>query len=226
MNSNLMNNYLNFLLQKIRIVIACAVIGALIALLICAFAITPKYCATSTVAISISEEYVEDATFTYVKTQAELADALIHYFDEEYIYNGIAANQPLNKLSRKYYLDEIREMFTVSNEEGTFILKTTAVADTPSDAAVLCNLYTSYTLENTLNLIGLGYYETVEAATEPTSRYSPNYFNGMFVGAFLAVALFCVITFIIISFGNYIVTKRDIEEIFSDIPVISEVATI
>ena len=226
MDSSFVNNFLSFMLQKIRVVIACAVIGALIALLICAFGIQPKYRATSTVAISISEEYVEDASFTYVKTQAELADALINYFDEEYIYYGIAVNQPTEQLSRKYYLDEIREMFTVSNEEGTFILKTTALADTPNDAAVLCNFYTSYTLENTLNLIGLGYYETVEAATAPSGKYSPSYFKGMFVGAFLGAAAFCLIIIALMSFGNYIVTKHDIEDIFEDIPVLSEIASI
>jgi capsular polysaccharide biosynthesis protein len=225
MNSNLISNFLSFLLKKIRIVIVCAAIGAIMGLLVCAVAITPKYRASDTTAISISEEYVEDATFTYVKTQAELADALVHYFDEEYIYMDIYRNQP-NTLSRRYALEEIREMFTVSNEEGTFIIQTSAVADSPKDAAILCNFYTQYTLTNTLNLIGLGYFEVVEAATEPSGSYYPSYFKGAFLGAFLAVALFCFITLAIMAFANYIITKRDLEEMFGDIPVLAEVIRI
>lgn len=225
MSSNFINNFIGFLLKKIRIIILCAVIGAVMALLVCFFGITPKYRATSTAAITISDEYVEDATSTYVKTQAELADAIIRYFDEEYIYYGIYINQPQG-LSKVYPLEEIREMFSVSNEEGTFIIQTTAIADSPSDAAIMCNYYTTYALENTLSLIGLGYYETVKAATEPTSKYSPSYLKGAFIGAFFAVALFCSITLLLMSFGNYIVTRRDIEEIFEEIPVLSEVASI
>ena len=225
MSSNFINNFIGFLLKKIRIIVLCAAIGAAMALLVCIFGITPKYRATATAAITISDEYVEDATSTYVKTQSDLANAIVNYFNEEYIYYGIYVNQP-SGLSKVYPLDEIREMFSVSNEEGTFIIQTTAIADTPTDAEILCNYYTTYTLENTLNLIGLGYYETVKAATAPSSKYSPSYLKGAFIGAFFAVALFCSITLLLMSFGNYIVTRRDLEEIFQEIPVLSEVASI
>ncbi len=225
MNSNFSNNFLMTLVQNIRFLIICVLIGGIISVFACKVFVKPKYRATATTVISLSDEYVENATQSLVTTQAQLTSALVNYFDEDYIFKNLAENLP-EGLSKTYTQSELEQMFTTTNSKDTFVLKTTAIAYNAKDAAILCNAYVTQTLDYTLKLIDIGYWEMVESATTPGGRFYPSYFRAGLIGAVLGGVLFCAVLFLIIFFNNRVVSRKDLEEKFPEIPVLSEVAQI
>ncbi len=225
MNSNLINEIFNFILEKIKILITFVVIGIVISLVYCSLFIPPKYKATATAVISLNENYVENATQSLISTQSQLTSALIGYFDEDYIFDLLYKNQP-EGLSKKYSKSELKGMFTTTSFEDTFVLKTTAVAYNAKDASLLCNAYVTQALNHTMKLIDVGYWDMVESAKTPASSFYPNKLKVAFIGAAVGGALFCLIAFLVIIFNDRILSKRDLEEIFPEVPVLSEVAKI
>ncbi len=223
MNKNFLNNFIDLVIRNLKILILCVFVGAILGVFVSKIFIAPKYRATASVAISLSDEYVENATQSLVSTQAELTNALVNYFDEEYLIEMLAENLP-EGLSRNYSQKELSETFITTNEMETFILNVQAVAPNASDAAILCNAFTKMSLEHTLNLIGVGFYEPVEAAIPPKSHFYPNYASSILFGGVIGALIFCAVAFLVMIFNNRVMTKNDLTEQFPNIPVLSEVA--
>lgn len=225
MKNTLLENLLFFTIQKIRTFVVLVFCAVVLSVIFCAAFVPPKYRATATAVISLSDTYIENATQTIVETQAELTDALVNYLDEDFIFKKLSENLPAG-LKKQYTAGELKGMLKASNVKEAFVLKTTANALDPNDAALLCNAFLTQGLDFTLQLIDIGYWEIVEAATVPKSSYYPSYLKAVLYGIIIGIVVFGAFALLYVSFNNKIVSKKELEQTFPDIPVLSEVAQI
>lgn len=225
MKSTLLENLLFFTIQKLRVLAVFIVCAVVLSVVFCAAFIPPKYRASATAVISLSDKYIENATQTIVQTQAELTDALVNYLDEDFIFQNLSENLPAG-LKRQYTVSELKGMLKATNIEDAFVLKITASAPDPNDASLLCNAFLEQGLDFTLQLIDIGYWEMVEGAKIPKSSYYPSYVKAILYGMIIGVVAFCALALVYVSFNNRVTSKKELEETFPDIPVLSEVAQI
>ncbi len=223
MKKNFLENLLFFIIQRIRVLIIFVVCSVILSVFYCTVFVTPRYRATATAVISLSEEYVQNVSQSLVQTQSELTRALVGYMDENYIFKNLSENLPAG-LSRTYTQTQLQGMLSATNVKEAFVLKVTASAPTPNDAALLCNAYITQGLDNTLKIIDVGYWEMVESAKPPKSKYYPSEFKAVFYGIIIGTLAFCAVAFVYLFFNNRVNSKKELEEAFPEIPVLAEVA--
>lgn len=225
MKNRFFENLFFITIQEVRVLIGFIVCAVLLSIGYCAAFVPPRYRATATAVISLSEEYVQNATQSLVKTQSELTSALVNYLDEDYIFKNLSENLPKG-LSKDYTQLELQQMLSATSIEEAFVLEVTASAPDPNDAALLCNAYITQGLDITLEIVDVGYWEMVESATPPKNEYYPSYIKVTLYGIILGAVAFYAASYVFLLFNGRVVTRKELEDTFPEIPVIAEVAEI
>lgn len=172
----------NLLWRKIHIIIACFLIGALLAGGYTKIAITPQYTATSM--IYILGETTSITSVTNLQISSELTTDFTMLAKRRKVIEKV--NKDLN-LHRTY--EELCDVITVSNPTDTHILTIEAQDPDPEMAKDIANAMADAVADNLSTVMATEKPSIAEEAVTPKKPSSPNTKKNIAIGALLGAVL-------------------------------------
>ena len=196
------------------------ILGALIALGITKFLITPKYEATSSIYIvSASNNSVVDLTDLQIGAQltADYQELMLSRpLLEDVIDNlGLKATGSDEKISVK----KLRDMIEITNASDTRILKITVTSSDPQEAADIANELVNQACIYLPQIMETDEPNLVEEAIVPTEKSSPSYILNTLIGGFMAVCIYCGVLVARFLMNDTFMTPDDVAKEFGVQPL-------
>lgn len=194
------------LLDKVKYIVAAAVLGAALMFVYSFYVATPVYEASSML-------YILNASNGSLVNLSDLQ--IGNYLAADYIELvdiREVNEQVLDKLQLSYDAETIRKMVTVENPSSTRFLKITSKSSDPEEAMQIANGYAQVISSYIATAMDTQKPNIVSEAIVPTSPVSPskgkNIILGFLIGAFLAAAI-VVVRFLM---DNSIKSVEDVEK--------------
>ncbi len=183
------------LLEKIRILILAAVLGALIAAVYTFYFVTPIYEATSRLYVLNSKDSV--VNLSDLQMGSNLANDYIEVFSTWNVSQRVLENLGLEG---KYTINQAKRMVNVTNSTGTRILNITVASSDNEEARAMALEYARVAKEFIASTMGTDEPTFFEEPLLPTTPSSPNktqniaigFIAGLFVAAAVVVIQFFV----------------------------------
>ena len=176
----------HLLWRKMYIIVACFIVGALIAGGYTKFAVTPQYTATSM--IYILGETTSITSVTNLQISNELTTDFTTLAQRRKVYEKV--NKELN-LNRSY--EELSSAITITNPTDTHILTIDATDPNPKTAKNIANAMAEAVADNLATVMVTEKPSIAEEAVLPKNPSSPsmkkNIAIGALAGAVLAMAI-------------------------------------
>ncbi len=175
------------LLRRWWVIATCAIIGAVAALLVTMFLITPKYTSNGALYVSSSTTTVEITQGT-LTASAQLAETYAEILQRRSFLETISAS-----MDNKYSPAQLGAMITVQPVNETEILEVTATSENAFDSYWITDQILKNAQKELLDIIKSGSVEIVDEALLPTAPSSPstkkNTLLGFVGGAVAAAAV-------------------------------------
>lgn len=203
------------LVQKLPVIIACAVVGMLVAGLVTYFGIAPKYKATSTL-------YVVSASNNSVVNLSDLQIGTSLTSD----YKTLILTRPMmERTIKKLGLqDEMKpkdlvDMISIENPSGTRILTITVTSTNPQLAADAANEVANQTVVWLPEIMGSNEPHIAENAVVPERKSGPSLKKNALIGGMGLAMLCCAVYVVQYLLNDTIMTPEDMEKYFNIIPL-------
>ncbi len=232
---------LRVILAKIWLVIVCALVGALLALLYAEFLATPEYQTSVSLYVSNTDGTTySDASSQDLNTSRSLVDTYIVILENDVVQNALSdymlGNYDNDLLAKAFKIQEdesgasyissdaITACTELSSVDETEVLKITATTTNAEVSAIVCDSYAAIAPEYLTRIVKAGSVEVIGEAIIPTSAVSPNVPRMTMMGGLIGLVLALVIIICLELFNNKIRSAEDIESQV-DCPVIGEIAS-
>lgn len=179
------------LLEKIKWIIAFALIGMVASGLITKFLITPKYEATAKIYVQESKNNVVD--LSSINLSDKLASDYIQVFNNWHVHKRV-----IDSLGLPYSYSGIRRMISAEVLPSSRIIRITVTSTDPVEAYNIAMAYAQIAPEFIEAKMETSRPNIFEEARIPTTPSSPNMFMNLFMGAFMGTAV--AVAFIFIQF--------------------------
>ena len=197
------------LLKKWWMILSTALVGAIIAICITKFTVTPLYqskamlyiltkstSVTSVADLQIGTVITKD--FEIIATSKPVIDAAIEQLARE---EGVVFTR-----------GQIASMITITNQEDTRILTIEAVSPNPKHACIVANAITEKTASRMAEIMKSDPPTTVERAEVSTAPINSNVLRNGILGFLLGAVAVCGILLVQYMMNNNIRTEEDVEK--------------
>lgn len=195
------------LLEKAKWIAAAAIVGAVLAGLITAFAITPLYEATAKLYVMNSDDAAINLSDLQIGTYLT-ADY------QEVFNNWHVHERVIERLSLPYNYDEITDMLTVTNPKDTRVLYITVRAEDAQLAKQIADAYASVAREFIAATMDAKEPNLFEEALLPSYPASPSMVINVLLGLVICAGIACVVIVVQFLFDDRIRTSDDLERYF------------
>lgn len=203
----------SFYRSRIKWIAGAFILGALLAIFVTQFVITPKYTASSTMYMvssstgsavdlsdfnigqSLSSDYVE-----LVKTRPIIEDVI-------------------KELDLKYKYEDVLNMLEVSVVTDTRILKINVTSPDAKEAASIANSLAKKAEIELPNLMDTPKPHIAETAIVPTHRSSPSLTKNTLIGALAAMLIVLIIFTVMYMMDDTIKSEEELEKYFGVMPL-------
>lgn len=174
------------LVEKIKWIIAAAVIGALLAYVYTVCAITPMYTTTSKL-------YVVNANDSAINiSDLQLGSYLTSDYKEVFKIWHVH-EMVIDKLGLPYNYDQLSSMLTITNPDDSRILCITISAPDPDEAKSIADTYAQVAREFIAKAMDSEEPNVIEEALRPTLPSSPSKSKNVLQGFWLGIFLSCCV---------------------------------
>lgn len=174
------------MLEKIKWIIAAALVGMIAAGLFTKFCVTPTYEATSKLYVQESKDNVVDLSSLNLSTQ--LAADYVQVFKNWHVHESV-----INSLDLDYSYRQIQRMLTINIPDSTRIIEITVTSTDPQEAYNIAMAYAKVApafIEAKMETSRPNIFEEARVPSSPSSpNMTLNVFLGTFVGAVIAIAV-------------------------------------
>lgn len=201
-------------------ILICLVLGALIALGITKFLITPMYEATSSIYIvSASNNSVVNLTDLQIGAQltADYQELMLSRPLLEDVIDNLGLKDA--KGDEAMPVKTLRDMVKITNASDTRILKITVTSPDPQESADIANELVNQACIYLPQIMETEEPNLVEEAIEPTEKSSPSYTKNTLIGGFLAACLCCAVLIVRYLLNDTFMTPDDIAKVFGVQPL-------
>lgn len=192
------------LLNKIKVVIMCMIIGVLTAGGVTNIFITPQYEASSMI-------YILGNTANISGMNLQLSQQLTVDF-EILAKSRPVINKAIDKMGVDYTYEEVVDMVEVENPTDSSILRMTATSPDPQEAADLANAMADATASRVAEVMATDKPSTVEQAVVPEDPASPSLLKNMAIGGLLGVFLAVAVVVVLYIMDDTITTEEDVKK--------------
>lgn len=201
-------------------ILLCLVLGALIALGITKFLITPKYEATSSIYIvSASNNSVVNLTDLQIGSQLTadyqelmLSRPLLEDVIDSLDLKSVNSDEMMS-------VNTLRDMIEITNASDTRILKITVTSSDPQEAADIANELVNQARIYLPQIMETEEPNLVEEAIAPIEKSSPSYAKNTLIGGFLGVCACCCVLIIRYLLNDTFMTPDDVAKVFGIQPL-------
>lgn len=195
----------HLLWRKMYIIIACFIVGALIAGGYTKFAMTPQYTATSM--IYILGETTSITSVTNLQISNELTTDFTTLAQRRKVYEKV--NKELN-LNRSY--EDLRSAITITNPTDTHILTIDVTDPNPKTAKNIANAMAEAVADNLATVMVTEKPSIAEEAVLPKKPSSPNLKKNIAIGALAGAVLAMAIIILRNLMDDTIKNEEDVKK--------------
>lgn len=195
----------HLLWRKMYIIVACFIVGALIAGGYTKFAVTPQYTATSM--IYILGETTSITSVTNLQISNELTTDFTTLAQRRKVYEKV--NKELN-LNRSY--EDLRSAITITNPTDTHILTIDVTDPDPKTAKNIANAMAEAVADNLATVMVTEKPSIAEEAVLPKKPSSPNLKKNIAIGALAGAVLAMAVIILRDLMDDTIKNEEDIKK--------------
>lgn len=210
---------LTLYMRKWKAIVACVLLGVVLALSFSFFFITPTYRTSITV-------YVNNNRMTDDKEYLSSADlsASIHLVKAYMILatNDTVLSRAATELNEEYSVSQLRNAISTEQMDETVIFSLSVTHTDPQEAARIANVMAEVLPEVGPTVIDASSAKTIATAKVPTSPYSPNYSRNALLGGLIGFVLALVYFAIMHLRDTHIKDENDLTEMFQ-LPILGSI---
>lgn len=201
-------------------ILLCLVLGALVALGITKFLITPKYEATSSIYI-VSASNNSVVNLTDLQIGAQLTADYQELMLSRPLLEDVIDNLDLKsaKGDEAMSVKTLRDMIEITNASDTRILKLTVTSPDPQESADIANELVNQACIYLPQIMETEEPNLVEEAIAPTEKSSPSYAKNTIIGGFVAACICCGVLIIRYLLNDTFMTPDDVAKVFGVQPL-------
>ncbi len=177
------------MIEKLKWIVAAALIGLLVGFMFTKFLITPKYEATSKLFVLQSNNQVVD--LTALNMSDKLTSDYVQVFKNWHVHEKV-----ISTLGLPYDYKQIQDMLTITTPSDTRIIEITVTSTSPQEAYDIAMAYANIAPAFIEAKMATDRPNIFEEARVPQEPSSPNLLLNMFLGTFIGGAVAMVIIFI------------------------------
>ncbi|MGN1167326.1 MAG: YveK family protein [Lachnospiraceae bacterium] len=201
------------LMDKMRYIIFCFLLGAVLFNAFAFFAVSPTYESTSAMYIvSASDDSVVDLTDLNIGT------SLTSDY-EQLIYSYPVLEQVVEKLHLDMNSEELAKMIEIENPTDTRILKITATSTDPELSKDIANTVVNVSIDYLPKTMGTEQPNIAQVAKPALKKSGPSYAKYTVIGALLGALLCCAYIIFRYLIDDTIHTAEDMEKYFGLTPL-------
>lgn len=177
------------LLEKLKWIVAAALIGLIVGFLFTKFLITPEYEATSKLYVLEAKDQVIDVSA--LNLSDKLTADYMQVFNNWHVHEKV-----ISTLNLPYDYEEIQEMLKITTPTGTRIIEVTVTSNDPQEAYDIAMAYANIApafIEAKMDTSRPNIFEEARVPDEPSS---PNLLINLVLSTFLGAAIAIVVIFI------------------------------
>lgn len=196
------------------------VLGAVVALGITKFLITPLYEATSSIYI-VSASNNSVVNLTDLQIGAQLTADYQELMLSRPLLEDVIDNLELKNANgdEAMSVKELREMIEVTNASDTRILKLTVTSPDPQESADIANELVNQACIYLPQIMETEEPNLVEEAIAPTEKSSPSYIMNTLIGGFVAACVCCAVLILRYLLNDTFMTPDDVAKVFGVQPL-------
>lgn len=195
-------------------ILICLAVGALSALGITRFLITPLYEATSSIYI-VSASNNSVVNLTDLQIGSQLTADYQELMRSRPLLEDVIANLGLEGMTTA----RLEKMIHITNASDTRILKITVSSPDPHQAAAIANELVALSRVYLPQIMETQEPNLVEEAVVPTEKASPSYLHNLLLGGLLGAVLCCGVLLVRYLLNDTFVTPDDIFKHFGIRPL-------
>ncbi len=200
------------LLSHLWQIVLCLIIGGAIAFLYTYITFTPQYTASSKI-------YMVPASSSSVNmSDLQLGSQLMGDY-QQLMYNRPLLEDVVENLSLDMSYGQLASMFTVSNQEGTRILKISATSQDPKQAMDIANELADQAVIYLPRIMKCEPPTLMEEAILPGAPSDPGYSRNVLKGAIVLCGLYVAVLLLRFIMNDTFVTQDDLERYFGVRPL-------
>lgn len=201
-------------------ILLCLILGALIALGITKFLITPMYEATSSIYI-VSASNNSVVNLTDLQIGAQLTADYQELMVSRPLLEDVIENLDLKSFNgdEAMSVKALRDMIVITNASDTRILKITVTSPDPQESADIANELVNQACIYLPQIMETEEPNLVEEAIPPTEKASPSYTKNTLIGGFLAVCVCCGVLIVRYLLNDTFMTPDDVAKAFGVQPL-------
>ena len=207
-----------FYLRKWRVIVACVLLGAVLALCFSFFFITPQYRTSITIYVSNNPDAADGKV-----SSADLSASI--YLVKAYMIlatNDTVLSRVATELNEEYSVSQLRNAISTEQYENTVIFSVTVTHKNPKEAARIANVMAEVIPEVAPTIIQASSAKTIATAKIPSSPFSPSYQQNAIIGGLAGLLLALVYATILHLQDTHIKDENDLTDMFQ-IPILGRI---
>lgn len=206
-------------LRKWKVIVACVLLGVVIALGLSYFFITPTYRTSITIYVSNNRMTEEKENLTSADLSASI------YLVKAYMIlatNDTVLTRAATELNEEYSVSQLRSAISTEQYESTVIFTLYVTHTDPEEAARIANVMAEVLPEVAPTVIDASSAKTIAEARVPTSPYSPDYQENALMGALISLVLALIYITILHLRDTHIKDENDLTDMFQ-LPILGSI---
>ncbi|MEG1578167.1 MAG: Wzz/FepE/Etk N-terminal domain-containing protein [Oscillospiraceae bacterium] len=210
------------LLQKIWVILLCALIGGLAAYIYTANFITPLYRASVSIYVNNGKNNMQSNQDDYISggnlaTSQQLVKTYVNIIKSNTVLERVAQEANL-----KYSAEAIRGMMTAESVEETEIFNIQISHPDPKMAAAIANAIANVAPDEIAGFLDGSSTKIIDYAKVPQSRYTPSFRVNTFVGCCIGGLLAVIFAIVQAIMDVRIKCEEDLEQLFT-LPILGAI---
>ena len=189
------------------VIVLVTAIGAVIALLVSMFYITPMYKSSTTVYVMNSR----DSDSSLSSSDVQIASYIRKDY-EQLIKSRDVLEKTIEDLGLDMTDSQLSASISVTSPSDSRILTITVTNSDPNKAQLIADKIRENSATQIVEIMGIEAVNTVDMAYFPTSPSSPNIKKNTVLGALLGFVLTCAVIIIVSLLNDHINTVEDVEK--------------
>ncbi|MBE6942224.1 MAG: hypothetical protein E7455_08085 [Ruminococcaceae bacterium] len=205
-------------LRKWKAIVACALLGAVVALCFSFFFLTPMYQTGITIYVNNKSQTTEDKV-----NSSDLSASI--YLVKAYMIlatNDTVLSRAATELNEEYSVSQLRRAISTEQYENTVMFTLTVKHSNPKEAARIANALGKVIPEVAPTVIEASSAKTLSTAKVPTSPFSPDYQQNALLGGVIGLGLALVYFAIMYLRDTRVKDENDLTEMFQ-IPILGRI---
>ena len=207
-----------FCVRKWKVIVACILLGVVLALCYSFFFVTPMYRTNITIYVNNKNQVMEDKV-----SSTDLSASI--YLVKAYMIlatNDAVLSRAATELNEEYSVNQLRNAITTEQHENTVIFTLTVTHKNPKEAARIANVMAEVIPEVAPTIIEASSAKTIATAKVPSSPYSPSYRQNALIGGVVGMVLALVYITILHQQDTHIKDENDLTDMFQ-IPILGRI---